>query len=405
MNYSQTIDWIFKQVPQFQKVGKTAYKADLTNSLTLAKHFNHPENTFKSIHIAGTNGKGSTSSMIASILQEAGYKVGLFTSPHLKDFRERIKINGEMLPESFVVDFISENQAFISQHSFSFFELTFALATVYFAQQKVDVAVIETGLGGRLDSTNIIRPLVSVITNIGFDHQNILGNTLEQIAEEKAGIIKKQIPVVIGEYTKETQPIFVEKAEKEHAPIWFAQDGQYHKKYRSDLKGIYQQKNIQTALVAINCLKSTFVILEEHISNGLLKVVQNTGLQGRWQSLHQQPLVIADTAHNLMGIQMVVEQIKKQKYQQLHIVFGMVQDKDTDAVIDCLPKDAVYYLSCPAIPRGMPVDNLSRKFKQKGLTFQSFESIKKAYECALAQAQPDDFIYVGGSTFVVAEII
>lgn len=404
MNYKETTDWMFSQLPMFQMQGASAYKKDLTNTLLLVKHLNHPEVKFKSVHVAGTNGKGSTSSMIASILQEAGYKVGLYTSPHLKDFRERIRINGEMISEDFVVNFVKNNKPFFEQHQLSFFEMTVGLAFDYFAKEQVDVAIIEVGMGGRLDSTNIITPLLSVITNIGLDHTQFLGDTLAKIAFEKAGIIKRNIPVVIGEYTEDTKPVFEQKASTEVAPIYFAQD-QSEVVYDCALKGDYQKQNMKTVLKAVELLQNTFEISDLQIQNGFKNVIRNTGLLGRWQILNEKPFVVADTAHNAHGLKRVLQQIENQHYQTLHIVLGVVNDKDLDSILPLFPKEAHFYFSKPNIPRGLEAAELQEKAANFGLVGKVYSSISEAYTCALNAATENDFIYVGGSTFVVAEII
>ena len=405
MTYAQTLDWMFSQLPMYQKVGSSAYEKDLTNTIAFTKHLNHPEKKIKSIHIGGTNGKGSTSSMIASVLQEAGYKVGLYTSPHLKDYRERIKINGEMISEEYVVSFIESNKLFLENHHLSFFEMTVGLAFQYFADMQVDIALIEVGLGGRLDSTNIIFPLTSVITNIGFDHMAILGNTLEEIAFEKAGIIKPNIPVVIGQYTHETKSVFLKKAEDVNASIWFAQDIQHLSDFESDLKGNYQIHNRKTVITALNVIKQHFTIKEHHIANGLKNVVKNTGLLGRWQILNEMPLTVADTAHNKHGLDEVLPQIHQQKFNKLHFVLGVVNDKDLDEMLPLLPKDAFYYIAKPNVPRGLEVEILSEKMQEYGFNFKSFNSIPECFEEAKKLANSQDMIYIGGSTFVVAEIV
>ena len=404
MNYQETTEWLFKQLPMFQMQGASAYKKDLTNIVLLVEHLGHPELQFKSVHVAGTNGKGSTSSMIASILQEAGYKVGLYTSPHLKDFRERIKINGQEIPEDFVVDFVAQNQAFFEVNALSFFEMTVGLAFDYFAKFQVDVAVIEVGMGGRLDATNIITPLLSVITNIGFDHTQFLGDTLAKIAAEKAGIIKRNIPVVIGEYSQETQPVFQNKAAAEQATIYFAQEAP-EVLYPCALQGDYQKHNKKTVLQAIEILKANFSISEEHLKAGLQNVVINTGLLGRWQVLHEKPFAVCDTAHNAHGLAEVLAQIAQYEYDTLHVVLGVVNDKDLDAILPLFPIKAVYYFSKPNMPRGLDATLLQEKAGVYGLDGQVYDSVSVAYEKALSNAGSDDFIYVGGSTFVVAEII
>ena len=404
MNYKETTEWLFNQLPMFQMQGASAYKKDLTNTLLLAEYLQHPETKFKSIHVAGTNGKGSTSSMIASILQEAGYKVGLYTSPHLKDFRERIKINGEMIAEDFVVDFVMQNKHFFELNQLSFFEMTVGLAFDYFAKEQVDVAVIEVGMGGRLDSTNIISPLISVITNIEFDHTQFLGDTLSKIAFEKAGVIKKNIPVVIGEYVAETKKVFQEKAIIEDAPIYFAQDNP-EVIFDCALLGDYQVQNKKTALQTINLLKSNFNISETNIRNGFKNVILNTGLLGRWQILNSNPFVVCDTAHNSHGLKIVLNQIEKQHYETLHFVLGVVNDKDLDSILPLFPKKAIYYFTKPNVPRGLDSKILQEKGKEFGLLGYLYDSVTEAYAEALNNATASDFIYIGGSTFVVAEIV
>lgn len=404
-HYQNTLNWMFAQLPMYHKVGAAAYKKDLTNTWLLSEHLNHPERKIKTIHVGGTNGKGSTSSMISSILQEAGYKVGLYTSPHLIDFRERIKINNEMIPEKTVIEFIKNNKAFLQENQLSFFEMTVGLAFDYFAKEQVDVAVIEVGLGGRLDSTNIISPLVSVITNIGWDHMAMLGNSLEAIAFEKAGIIKKNTPVIIGEYTKVTKKVFLEKAKEMQAPIYFASDEITYRSVESDLKGNYQQYNKRTVQVAIDQLRSFFSISKENEIEGFRNVVKNTGLQGRWQQLSDQPLIIADTAHNKDGLKQTMQQVREQKYDKLYFVFGVVNDKDVQAILPLLPLKAKYFIAKPNIPRGMETDILAEKMNAFGFDFEICNSIPVAYEKAKARAQANDMIYVGGSTFVVAEIL
>ena len=404
MTYQETTAWLFSQLPMFQMQGASAYKKDLTNTLMLVEHLKHPETKFKSIHVAGTNGKGSTSSMIASILQEAGYKVGLYTSPHLKDFRERIRINGEMISEDFVVDFVAQNKSFFEANQLSFFEMTVGLAFDYFAKEQVDVAVIEVGMGGRLDSTNVITPLVSVITNIGFDHTQFLGDTLPKIAAEKAGIIKSNVPVVIGEYSEETKPIFIAKAKLENAPIYFAQDN-LEVAYECALLGDYQVHNKKTVLQAIKLLQSQFKIEENHIKLGLKNVIQNTGLLGRWQILKQKPFTVCDTAHNSHGLKIVLNQIQKHQFETLHIVLGVVNDKDLDSILPLFPKSAKYYFCKPNVPRGLEAEILKQKASHFSLFGEVFNSVSEAYGEAVNSAKDSDFIYIGGSTFVVAEIV
>ncbi|WP_430411920.1 bifunctional folylpolyglutamate synthase/dihydrofolate synthase [Kordia sp.] len=403
MNYEETLDWLFHQLPFFQRQGAKAFKKDLGNSIKLSNHLNSPENKFKSIHVAGTNGKGSTSHMIASILQEAGYKVGLYTSPHLKDFRERIRVNGKMTSKQFVIQFVKQNKAFLETERLSFFEMTVGMAFDYFAKKKVDIAVIEVGLGGRLDSTNIITPEVSVITNIGFDHVGFLGDTLPKIAFEKAGIIKKNIPVVVGEYHKETFPVFAERAQEEHSELYLAEKT-ITKQYQTDLLGDYQQKNYKSAVQAVQLLKG-FKIQDTHIKNGLLHVAKNTKLQGRWQILNQSPKTICDTAHNKEGLEVTMRQLQREEHESLHIVLGVVKDKELDEVFPVLPKQATYYFCSPKIIRGLDAAILQENAKQYNLFGNVYNSVSEAYEVATANASSNDVIYIGGSTFVVAEIV
>ena len=404
MTYKETTDWMFSQLPMYQMQGASAYKKDLSNTILLMNHLHNPEAKFKSIHVAGTNGKGSTSSMIASILQEAGYKVGLYTSPHLKDFRERIRINGDKISEDFVIDFIADNKSFFEANQLSFFEMTVGLAFDFFAKKQVDVAIIEVGMGGRLDSTNVITPLLSVITNIGFDHTDFLGNTLSKIAFEKAGIIKSNIPVVIGEYEEETQSVFLDKAKIEDAPIYFAQDNP-EVTYECVLLGDYQRKNLKTVLQAIDLLKTEFNIEENQIKLGLKNVIQNTGLLGRWQILNTQPFTVCDTAHNSQGLKIVLDQIQKHTFEALHVVLGVVNDKDLDSILPLFPKNAKYYFCKPNVPRGLDADKLGKKANDFGLIGKVYDSVSEAYMNAKLLAQKTDFIYIGGSTFVVAEIV
>ena len=405
MNYKETLDWMFAQLPMFQRQGKTAFKKDLTNSIAFSKHLNYPETTFKSVHVAGTNGKGSTSHMLASILQEAGYKVGLYTSPHLKDFRERIRINGEVISKGEVIDFISKNKLFLDIHKLSFFEMTVGLAFDCFAKHTVDIVVVEVGLGGRLDSTNIITPEVSVITNIGFDHTQFLGETLPEIAFEKAGIIKNEIPVVIGEFQEETYPVFKNKAAKMNAPIFLA-SSDIESNYASDLKGSYQSNNIKTVLKTVKVLKTKdFSISNESVKKGLLNVINNTGLLGRWQQLNESPKVICDTGHNKEGLTYVFNQLKQETFKELHIVLGVVNDKDLNKILPLFPKKARYYFCKPDIPRGLNEIELQLKCSEFELKGGAYSSVKEAYVEALQTADRQDFVFIGGSTFVVAEVL
>ena len=406
MNYQETTDWMFNQLPMYQLQGASAYKKDLTNAYLLSDHLDHPEKKLKCIHVAGTNGKGSTSHMLSSILQEAGYKVGLYTSPHLRDYRERIKINGREVSEAFVCDFINTNKTFFEANDMSFFEMTVGLAFDYFAKEKVDIAIIEVGMGGRLDATNIITPLVSIITNIALDHTQFLGNTLEAIAFEKAGIIKPEIPVVIGEFTTETKPVFLAKAQENNAAIYFASET-ISQQFPSDLLGDYQVHNKKTVLQTINILNSQkeFKVDEINIKMGLLNVVKNTGLEGRWQQLGDFPKIICDTAHNKNGLEIVMKQIQKEEFDTLHIVLGVVNDKDLDEVLPLFPTNAIYYFCKPNIPRGLEADILEEKAAEFQLKGKVFDSVSESYKNALKNASKLDFIYIGGSNFVVAEIL
>ena len=405
MTYQDTLNWMFSQLPMYQRQGKTAFKKDLSNTLKLAEHLNNPENKFKSVHVAGTNGKGSTSHILASVLQEAGYKVGLYTSPHLKDFRERIKINGQEVSKHFVIGFIKRNKGFFEANKLSFFEMTVGMAFDYFAKQNVDIAVVEVGLGGRLDSTNIVTPEVSIITNIGLDHTQFLGDTLEAIAFEKGGIIKPNIPVVIGETQKETAPVFKSLAKSCDSEILFA-DQLVSEVYKSDLMGSYQSKNIKTVIQTVKQLQGKgFKISNKNLKQGLLKVVKNTGLLGRWQILKERPKVVCDTGHNREGLIYVMQQLSNETFESLHIVFGVVNDKDLRSILDLLPKKATYYFCKPNIPRGLDAEELQQTFSSYKLKGRAYKSVNEAYNSALNNARKDDFIYVGGSTFVVAEII
>ena len=402
MNYQETLEWMFAQLPMFQRVGESAFKKDLTNTLLFSKELGFPEKKFKSIHVGGTNGKGSTSHMLASILQEAGYKVGLYTSPHLKNFTERIRINGKEIPKRTVTAFINKNKAFLETQQLSFFEMTVGMAFDYFANEKVDIAVIEVGLGGRLDSTNIIRPQVSVITNIGYDHMQFLGETLPEIAGEKAGIIKAGIPVIIGEYQSAVANVFLTKATEMKASISFASED--HTEYKTDLLGDYQKSNTKTAVAAIKKLQG-FSVSDENIKAGLQNVVNNTQLKGRWQILQQHPTVICDTAHNKEGLQIAMNQLIRQEYKKLHIVLGVVSDKKVADIFPFFPKNAQYYFCKPNIPRGLSEDVLQQQAAAFGLQGKTFSSVKKALKTALKSANQQDIIYVGGSTFVVAEVV
>lgn len=423
MNYQETIEYLFNSTPVFEKVGAKAYKPGLQTTETLDKHFGHPHRQFKSIHVAGTNGKGSCSHTLAAILQSEGYKVGLFTSPHLVDFRERIRVNGECISEQYIIDFVEKERRFFEPLHPSFFELTTALAFKYFAEQKVDIAIIEVGLGGRLDCTNIITPILSIITNISKDHTQFLGNTLADIAGEKAGIIKPGVPVIIGEDLPETRPVFQQKAQKENSPIIFAQDENQQEvqkaehingkmeyttrtwgKLTGELCGDYQAKNMNTILNAVKYLtlaknKGT------SIKYGISHVTELTGLMGRWQKIQDKPLVICDTGHNVGGWQYLASQIKAQACRQLRIVFGMVDDKDVTTVMKMLPKDAIYYWTQATTKRAIKVEKIAELGTSLGLNGNVYPSVNKAFKAAQADAAEDDFIFVGGSSYIVADFL
>nr|WP_299175684.1 folylpolyglutamate synthase/dihydrofolate synthase family protein [uncultured Allomuricauda sp.] len=403
MAYLETLDWMFEQLPMYQQKGPEALENKLDNILVFSEELGNPHKKFKSVHVAGTNGKGSSSHMLASILQEAGYKVGLYTSPHLKDFRERIKINGNSVPEAFVNKFIQIHRNFLELNALSFFEMTVGMAFSYFANEKVDIAIIEVGLGGRLDSTNIITPEVSLITNIGLDHTQILGDTLEKIALEKAGIIKKGVPVVISETQPETEGIFKIIAAQKGSEIVFA-DQLTHNDHETDLLGSYQKKNMKGVMGAIAQLKN-FEIKENHISTGLQNCVKNTGILGRWQILGENPTIVCDAAHNKEGLQIVLKQIAEYKPQKVHFVLGFVNDKSLDEVLRLFPKQAEYYFVKPDIPRGLAAQKLWSEALKFGLNGEVFNTVENGYKAALAKANQNDMVYVGGSTFVVAEVV
>ena len=431
MTYQQTLDYLFSQLPMYQRIGHAAYKADLNNTIAICSLLNNPEHKFRSIHIAGTNGKGSTSHFLASILQSAGYKTGLYTSPHLKDFRERIKINGKMISKNKVVAFVDKYRADFEKIEPSFFEMTVGLAFDYFTTEKVDIAIIETGMGGRLDSTNIIMPLLSVITNIGWDHEHFLGNTLTKIATEKAGIIKTGIPIVIGETQAETENVFRKKAKAEKTKIYFADklfslkserltgkskhyletdilEGNiiFLKKVKSELTGIYQHKNIKTVAASVTILRENgFAISDKALLKGFKNVVSETGIMGRWQKLSSSPLAYCDTGHNIDGIKQVLTQIAMVKHKKLHFVLGVVSDKKIEPILEILPKNALYYFCRPQIPRGLSELELMNKAISFGLKGHAFPSVKSAYKAALKKAETKDLVFVGGSTFVVAEVV
>ncbi len=432
MNYQQTLQFLYAQLPMFHRIGPAAYKANLDNTIALAQHFSHPEKKIKTIHVAGTNGKGSVSHMMASVFYEAGYKTGLCTSPHLKDFRERFRINGKMISQQYVADFVSKNMKFFEELKPSFFEMTIAMAFCYFAENQVDIAIIETGLGGRLDSTNIITPQLSVITNVGLDHTNLLGTTVKEIAIEKAGIIKPGVPVVIGKSTHETRPVFIQKAKEYESPIYFA-----HERYQikdpvvrvikgenilsgvlikdttqipieSPLTASYQWENIITLTQAIDVINhdEKFSVSHEAYHKGLKNVVKNTGIKGRWQVLSQNPLTICDTGHNEDGISAIIENIRLTPHEKLHFVLGMMNDKELNDIMKLLPhKNTTYYYCKPDVPRGLDVKILQKAGEKHGLTGKAYVDVQSAMKEARQRAGAHDLIFVGGSTFVVAEII
>lgn len=403
MTYKETLNWMFQQLPMYQQKGVSAFKGKLDNIEAFSEELGYPEKKFKSIHVAGTNGKGSCSHMLASILQEAGYKVGLYTSPHLKDFRERIKINGKPIGKKQVVTFIESHMPFLERHELSFFEMTVGMAFDFFAEEEVDIAVIEVGLGGRLDSTNIIEPEVSLITNIGLDHTQILGDTLEKIALEKAGIIKKGVPVVISETQTEIEGIFTMIAAQKGCEITFA-DQIEMESYQTDQLGTYQSKNIRGVVASIHELKG-FKVKSSHIKKGLRNSIKNTGLLGRWQVLRKKPMVVCDTAHNKEGLRLVLDQIKRQKIDKLHFVLGFVDDKNLKELLGLFPEQAAYYFVKPNVPRGLSAEITSKKARERGLQGELFPSVKDGLKVALNTAKKKDLIYVGGSTFVVAEVV
>ncbi len=389
----------------YQRQGHSAYKADLSNTLALMTHLDHPYQHFKTVHVAGTNGKGSVSHMLASILQQAGYTVGLYTSPHLKDFRERIKINGAMIPEKAVVSFVNSHKGFFEKNSLSFFEMTVGLAFDYFRRENIDIAIVEVGMGGRLDSTNVVVPEVSVITNIGLDHTQFLGNSIAAIAREKAGIIKEGVPAVIGEIHEASEPVFLEIAEMKCAPLVFAEHTDWPN-YDLPLKGTYQKKNLKTVLATVQSLRNQGRnISEEHLQLGLQNVLLNTGLQGRWQVLGTAPTIICDTAHNKEGLSYVLQQLAEEPYEQLHIVMGVVNDKDLGSILPMFPKEAHYYFATPDVPRGLPAERLQSSALNFDLQGVVFESVAKALQAAKDAAHNADLIFIGGSTFTVAEVV
>lgn len=438
MNYNETLNWMFNKLPMYQRIGAAAYKADLDSTIDILNYLNNPQDNFKSVHVAGTNGKGSTSHSLASVFQEAGYKTGLYTSPHLRDFRERIRINGEMIPENNVVSFIEKHKAKLEELQLSFFEMTVAMAFDYFSKEKVDIAIIEVGMGGRLDSTNVIKPELSIITNISLDHVKFLGDSVEKIAAEKAGIIKPGIPVVIGETQEGCENVFIETAKEKNAPIYFAdqlfechannsisieynnfniykrnnengnlrtEESPYLKNLNFPLLGDYQKKNLATIICAIDLLKDKFRLAKTFIYDGIEDVITNTGLMGRWQIINKKPLAIADTGHNVAGIKEVTKQLENTEFKNLHFVLSVVNDKDIEGILELLPKYAEYYFCKADIPRGLDANILAEKARACGLKGEVYESVKRAYSSACDSAQDGDLVFVGGSNFTVAEVV
>jgi len=429
VDYQHTLEYLYAQLPMYTRIGAAAYKKDLTNTLALCELLGNPQHTFKSIHVAGTNGKGSTSHMLAAVLQSAGYKTGLYTSPHLIDFRERIRINGEMIPKEKVMDFVQRYQADFERIQPSFFEWTVALCFDYFAEQGVDVAVVETGLGGRLDSTNVIHPVASVITNIGWDHMDMLGDTLPKIAFEKAGIVKSNVPVVIGEYHHETLPVFTQKANSTHSTLIkafdefqvaqftptdaggcmldvYKQNTPAYVNLECDLGGYYQQKNAVTVLTTVEVLRQLgFELHEQHVRNGIANSKSLTGLMGRWQIVKTSPLTICDTGHNKNGIEWVMKQLADLPTDSCHIVWGMVRDKDSSAILDLLPRHAQYYFCNAQLPRALPASELADKAMNEGIAGGVYNTVKDAYIAAQQAAKANDVVFIGGSTFVVGELL
>ena len=427
MNYNETLEWMFNKLPMYQRIGAAAYKADLNNTIEILSYLNNPQNDFKSIHIAGTNGKGSVSHSLASVFQEAGYKTALYTSPHLRDFRERIRINGEMIPENEVVSFIERHKTKLEEMELSFFEMTVAMAFDYFSKEKVDVAIIEVGMGGRLDSTNVINPELSIITNISLDHVKFLGDSEDKIALEKAGIIKRHTPVVIGETQEKSKDVFIKKAKENDSPIYFADKiiecvkvgsdlgyntydifknkDIYIKALNFPLKGNYQKKNLATIICALDVIKEKFNISQRHIDEGLSNVVSNTGLMGRWQLIDRYPLTIADTGHNVAGIKEITQQLEETDFNTLHFVLSVVNDKDIEGILSLLPKYAEYYFCKADIPRGLDANILAEKARACGLKGEVYNSVKQAYQSACKNADAGDLVFVGGSNFTVAEVV
>jgi dihydrofolate synthase / folylpolyglutamate synthase len=427
MNYNQTLDYLFSKLPMYQRIGAAAYKADLNNTIAICSALGNPQNKLKCIHVAGTNGKGSTSHMLAAVLQKSGYRVGLYTSPHLVDFRERIKVNGKLISKEFVIEFVEKYKETFEKIEPSFFEWTVGLCFDYFLQQEVDIAVIEVGLGGRLDSTNVIDPLVSVITNIGYDHVNLLGDSLKKIAGEKAGIIKSRKPVIVSEYQSETASVFSNRARELKCPVefgsknykvlkqnvqsWMLKVELLNRKtgagevYELDLTGSYQVKNLCGVLSALKIVSESFFISEQNIKDGLRQVTKLTGIQGRWQQISEKPLIICDTGHNEDGIKEVLHNLSLYKFKQLHFVLGMVNDKDVSSILKLLPKKASYYFTKASIPRALDAEELKSLASVAGLKGEKFGSVNEAVKAAKKKSKKDDLIFIGGSTFVVADAL
>ncbi|MCD7899946.1 MAG: bifunctional folylpolyglutamate synthase/dihydrofolate synthase [Bacteroides sp.] len=424
MNYQETLEYLYNSMPMFQQIGTKAYKEGLENTCILDEYFKHPHTRYKTIHVAGTNGKGTCSHTIAAVLQSAGYKVGLYTSPHLVDFSERIRVNGKPISQQYIIEFVEKHRFFFEPLYPSFFELTTALAFLYFADKKIDVAVIEVGLGGRLDCTNIISPDLSIITNISYDHTALLGNTLSKIAAEKAGIMKPNTPVIIGESTEDTELVFINQAAKVNAPITFAEkeqllleadraaDGKWiyqtqdYPDLVGELSGFYQPKNTITLLVTIRELKRLhYTIEDKNVREGFAHVTQSTGLMGRWQKLQDSPTLVCDTGHNIAGMAYIVEQLEQQVYNELHFVIGMVDDKDIHGILSILPKDARYYFTRASVKRALPEDELAEKARSYGLKGETYPTVVSAIEAAQKESLPEDFIFVGGSSFIVADLL
>ncbi|MBR4402603.1 MAG: bifunctional folylpolyglutamate synthase/dihydrofolate synthase [Flavobacteriales bacterium] len=405
MTYDQVIDWIYNALPMFQNIGAGAYKPGLDSTLSIMEHVGNPHCGLKAIHVAGTNGKGSTSHLLASILMEAGYKVGLYTSPHLLDFRERIRVDGQMVEKEYVRDFVERNYDFFKERSFSFFEMTTAMAFSYFKDRGVDIAVIETGLGGRLDSTNVITPMLSVITNIALDHTSLLGDTRGEIAREKAGIIKRGVPVVVGEADDEVRPVFERVARENNTSLHVVKVREDWGRYECPLGGVYQRFNISTAITACEVLGERLRITSQCVCDGIKNVIKNTHLQGRWQVMQESPLVVCDTGHNVNGVSEVVKQLKDTRCDTLHIVIGMVGDKDIDGVLKLMPREAVYYFTQASVRRAMTGNELREKALGVGLCGESYDCVVDAVRAALSSARENDMVYIGGSTFVVADAL